>query len=337
MTRLVYFLFGLLTCAPAGAVEVTVKNDSLVNNASGAIVGDFAVGEAAAAWLTSPCNGNIRAVQVFWTSLSVGTPVSIEDSITIFRNGTFPNPGAIAEEVDGPVMNDGVMNEFRFLDENNTVPLNVPVTNNEIFVVSFKFGNPTDIAGGTPSIIRDTDGNQTGRNGLLAKIGANFIWFNSASFSIAGDWVIRAVVDCPAVVTNADVGVTMSTQPSLYLPGAALTYTITASNVGPAAATNTSIVDIFPAGYSVTSWSCVATGGASCTSGGSGNITQSVSLPASGQVVYTVSGNVGVGTTGTLSNSATAVVGSPATDPVGVNNTATLLTGPDRIFMDGFQ
>jgi uncharacterized repeat protein (TIGR01451 family) len=337
MTRSFYFLSGLLICASAGGVEVTVKNDSLVNNASGSIVGDFAIGEAAAAWLTSPCNGNIRAVQVFWTSTSVGTPVSIEDSITIFRNGTFPIPGAVAQTVNGPVMNDGVLNEFRFLDENNTVPLIVAVSTNETFVVSFKFGNPTSIASGTPSVIRDTDGNQTGRNGLLAKVGATFTWFNSSTLGVGGDWVIRAVVDCPTVVTNADVGVTMSSQPTLYLPGAALNYTISVSNSGPAAAVNTSIVDIFPSGYTASSWNCVASGGASCTSGGSGNITQNVSLPASGQVVYTVTGNVSAGTTGTLSNSATAVVGSPATDPVGSNNTITLQTVPDRIFADGFQ
>jgi len=46
------------------AAEQTVKNDSLTNLSSAVIVQGFSSGEKAACWLTSPCNGDLRAVQI---------------------------------------------------------------------------------------------------------------------------------------------------------------------------------------------------------------------------------------------------------------------------------
>src|ERR1043166_3291307 len=91
----------VLTASILQANEVTVQNDSLANGGSGNIQAGFAAGESAAAWLTSPCAGNIVAVQVFWLSQSGGTTPSLEDSITISAAGTFPSPGtplAVLEE-----------------------------------------------------------------------------------------------------------------------------------------------------------------------------------------------------------------------------------------------
>ncbi|TDR45925.1 putative repeat protein (TIGR01451 family) [Tahibacter aquaticus] len=338
MNRKAIALVTALACTGAGAAEVTVKNDSLGDFDPGAIVWGFAPGEAAASWLTSPCNGNLRAVQVFWRSPNANSAVEIHDSITVFRGGTFPNPGAEAAVIGGPVLNDGVINQWRFLDENNTIPLNVPLSNGEVFVISFKFFTEP-LAGSGPSVVRDADGIQSNRNALLADFGGTFVWFNSATLGLTGDWVIRGVVDCPVVVQNADVAVNLSASLPLYSPGAPLDYTVTVSNAGPVAAANTSIVDIFPAGYTATSWTCSASGGASCTSGGSGNITQNVSLPSGSQVIYQVSGTVDAGTTGSLSNAATAVVGGSVTDPSPSNNTMSLLLLPesDRLFKDTFE
>lgn len=338
MKRSAIALAAVLACADVGAVETTVKNDSLGNNDPGAIVWGFVGGEAAASWLTSPCNGNLRAVQVFWRSPSGGSAFEIHDSVSIYRAGTFPTPGSEAAVILGPVLNDGVLNEWRYLDENNTIPLNVALTSGEVFVVSFKFFTEP-LAGSGPSLVRDADGIQANRNGLLAYLSGNFFWFNSATLGLTGDWVIRGVVDCPVVAQNADVSVALSASRALYLAGESLDYTITVSNSGPAAASATSIVDIFPAGYTATAWTCTASGGATCTSGGVGNITQNVSLPSGSQVVYQVSGNVAVGTTGTLSNAATAVVGGSVTDPSPSNNTASLALLPesDRLFKNGFE
>lgn len=337
MKHWVFALAAALSSTGVWAVEQTVRNDSLENGQSGVIIYGFAAGEAAASWLTSPCNGTIRAVQVFWTSPLANQAIEIHDSVKVFRAGTFPNPGVLAAEIGGPVLNDGVMNEWRYLDENNTVPLSVSVVQNEVFVVAFTYAAPP-ITNSSPSLVRDTNGIQSGRNALLAQIGASFIWFDSASLGLTGDWVIRAVVDCPSTPQTADVVVGMSANPPAYVPGGTLVYTITVANSGPASATAT-LVDVFPASYTGVGWICVASGGASCPASGSGNITHGVVLPPGGQVTYAVTGTIANGTSGSVSNSVTAVVGSPVTDPDTNNNTATLALqlDTDPIFADDFE
>lgn len=326
-------------CAPVAAVETTVRNDSLVDFGAAVVVGGFAPDEKAASWLTSPCNGAIRGVQVFWRSASGTSGQTIHLAIEIFRAGTFPTPGALAETIGGPVLTDGVLNEYRFLDENMAIPLNVPVSANETFVVSLQFD--TAVAAGFPSVVRDVDGNTAGRNALLADLGGSFVWFNSQTLGVNGDWVIRAVVDCPVVAMQAEVGAAMSAVPGQYLAGQNLAYTIVVNNAGPSASPSTTIVDVFPAQYLSPIWTCTPSGGANCNfSGtGTGNITQSVSLPVGGSVTYAVSGNVQPGFTGDLVNSVSAVVGGSVTDPNGANNTFTLTTLPftDAVFADGFE
>ena len=320
------------------AVEITVKNDSLVNLGTAVIVTGFVPGEKAAAWLTTPCTGNVRAVQIFWRSQAGTAASSIEQSIEILRAGTFPVPGALHTTVLGPVLNDGVLNEYRFVDENNTIPISVPVTAGETFVVAFEFGNaPPDGVG--PSVARDTDGIGAGRNGLLAVFGASTQWFNASTLGVTGDWIIRAVVDCPVVASNVDVSVSQSALPSAYTAGSALSYQIQISNAGPAASNSTSVVDIFPASFTGVSWSCNATGGASCPGAGTGNITTQVNLPAGGAVTFTAGGTISLGTTGVVGNTATVVVPGSVTDTNPNNNSNTLNISADTglLFSNGFE
>jgi uncharacterized repeat protein (TIGR01451 family) len=321
----------------ATGAEVTVKNDSLTAGGTGSVVAGFVPGEKAASWLTSPCAGNIRAAQIFWRSPSGTSANVIGAEIEISRAGTFPTPGTLADTIGGPVLTDGVINEYRYKDENNTIPLIVPVQQGETFVVSFTFDSAP--VAGDPSVVRDTDGIQSQRNGLCADFGgASCTWFDSSTLGVTGDWVIRAVIDCASVPVDANVSVAMTAQPQLYTPNAAFGYTITVANAGPANSPNTTVVDIFPAAYTGVTWTCTPSGGASCV-GGSGNITGNANLPSGSQVVYSVSGTVAPGTTGTLTNSATAVVNSPANDPSTTNNTATVNSASitDRIFANGFD
>ena len=317
---------------------MTVQNDSLTNFGSAIIEAGFVAGERGASWLTSPCDGNIVAVQIFWLSATGGTGQTLGDSIDIYRSGTFPTPGALAQAIEGPVLSDGAINEYRFLDENSTVPLIVPVTSNETFVVAYTFSeNPP---GSGPSLAVDSNGIVSGRNAIYAQLTpGNFFWLSSESFSVPGDWVIRAVVDCQAAGSSADVSASISTMPSLYTPGTSISHSMTIGNAGPGNAPSVIVVDAFPAAYTGTTWSCAASGGATCTSGGSGNISAVVNLPSGSHVTYTVNASVAPGTTGVLSNSVTAVVNTPATDPDGSNNTATANTAPlsDRIFASGFE
>lgn len=335
------FWFGLACTLGGGAsaAEVTVKNDSLTDFGSASIVWGFVAGEMAASWLTSPCDGNLVAVQIFWRSPSGTSAATIENAIHIYRSGTFPEPGALAQDIGGPVLNDNALNEWRYLDENNTLPLSVPVSANETVVVALEFAQAPQ-ANSDPSVVRDTDGNTPGRNTLYGDIGLGPNWYNSADLSINGDWVIRAVVNCQAGSTDADVGVTMSSSPSAYTAGSPLQYTIVVANAGPAAANGVTLVDTFPSAYQSPTWTCLASTGATCPAGSSGNIIGAANLPASGQITFTVNGTVAAGTTGTLSNSMTAVVNLPATDPDTGNNTGTLDLDPastDLIFKNGFD
>ena len=153
---------GLLTCGRLHAAEVTVKNDTFVSGGPAAVQVGFIAGESAAAWLTAPCTGTIVAVQVAWLSQTGGTGQSLEESITIFSAGTFPTPGPVMMNssnnapaiLEGPVMTDGAMNEFRFMDDQNAIPLSVNVTQGQVFVVSFKFANSPSPSNG-PSVITD--------------------------------------------------------------------------------------------------------------------------------------------------------------------------------------
>jgi hypothetical protein len=90
-------------------------------------------------------------------------------------------------------MTDGALNEYRFLDKNLTQPIMVPVTAGQVFVVSFKFFNDPPPQG--PSVVTDTDGCQAGKNGIFAIPPGQ--WFSSCALGVSGDFVIRAVIDCP--------------------------------------------------------------------------------------------------------------------------------------------
>lgn len=322
----------------AAAVEITLKNDSLNNLGTAVIVTGFIPSEKAAAWLTTPCDGNVRAVQIFWRSQSGTAANTIEASVEISRAGTFPVPGMLHTAVLGPVLSDGVLNEYRFVDENNTIPINVPVTAGETFVVSFEFGNaPPDGIG--PSVARDNDGITAGRNGLFAVFGVSSQWFNASTLGVTGDWIIRAVVDCPVIASNVDVSVSQTAAPSAYTAGSALSYQITLSNAGPVASNGTSVVDIFPSALTGVSWTCSVSGGATCPASGTGNIATQINLPAGGAVSFTASGTIVAGTTGTVSNTATVVVPNNVTDTNPNNNSSTLNLSADNglLFGNGFE
>jgi len=186
----------LLLTAQAWAEEIVVKNDSIVDFGEAVIVGDFVEGEHAGARLTSPCDGTIVAVQILWLEGTPGHGQSLEEAIHIYDGATFPTPGTELETLVGPVMTPGYWNEFRYLDEAQTMPLLVPVTAGQNFYVTLEFYNPTDVGNGGPSVVRDVDGCQSGRNVLGGDIGAGWNWYDFCLL-ISGDIAIRAVIECP--------------------------------------------------------------------------------------------------------------------------------------------
>jgi len=178
--------------------EQVVQNDSLTGGDSATICPCFVQGEEAAVWLTSPCDGSIVAIQIFWRSLLGGAPVSLEDAIIVYEGGTFPNPGPIKDELLGPALLDGGLNEFRFTDENQTIPIDIPVQAGEEFVVSLAFFNDSTLSG--PSILFDTDGITPGANTVRVS-GGN--WVDAANLGVTGDWIIRVIVDCQSELVGS--------------------------------------------------------------------------------------------------------------------------------------
>jgi len=178
--------------------EFVVQNDSIVDFGTAVIVGDFVEGEMAGARLASPCNGTLVAVQILWLEGSPGHGESLENAIHIYDGTSFPTPGTELETLVGPVMTPGYWNEFRYLDEAQVFPLEVPVTEGQEITIALEFFNPTSVGTGGPSIVRDVDGCQDGRNVLGGNLGMGWDWYNFCML-LAGDVAIRMVIDCDGV------------------------------------------------------------------------------------------------------------------------------------------
>lgn len=176
----------LLLLAPAArAGEVVIQNDSVVDFGNVAIQVGFAADERAAAWLTATCSGDLTAVRILWLSILGDQPDVLHQAITISQPGTFPVPGTPEVELLGPVMVDGFFNEF-------VVVPPLPVTAGQTLVVDFQFLD--DPPGLGPSVVTDTNGCQTGKNGIFAIPPST--WFNACALGVSGDFAIRAVLDC---------------------------------------------------------------------------------------------------------------------------------------------
>jgi uncharacterized repeat protein (TIGR01451 family) len=133
----------------------------------------------------------------------------------------------------------------------------------------------------------------------------------------------NSATDTDLLAASADLAITKTDGVTTATPGGSVTYTITASNAGPSAATGSTVADTFPASLSC-STTCVGAGGGTCTAGPfAGNINDTVNLPAGGSVTYTSSCTVSSLATGSLSNTATVTAPGGVSDPSPGNNSAT--------------
>ncbi|GAA1956080.1 hypothetical protein GCM10009738_32510 [Kitasatospora viridis] len=116
--------------------------------------------------------------------------------------------------------------------------------------------------------------------------------------------------------TQVGLSITKTAAPTTYVPGQALTYTVTVRNAGPAPATNAAVRDALPSALSAFTWTCAAGANSSCgTASGTGSLDTTATIAASDSVTYTITGTVPAGTTGTLSNTATVTRPTATTDP----------------------
>jgi len=132
----------------------------------------------------------------------------------------------------------------------------------------------------------------------------------------------NSATDTTTVVPVADLAITKDDGVTTAVPGMTVTYTIVASNAGPATATGASVADTFPAPLTCT-WTCVGAGGGTCAAGPvAGNIADSANLPAGATATYTAICTLSNAATGSLANTAT-ISGGGVTDPTPGNNSAT--------------
>jgi uncharacterized repeat protein (TIGR01451 family) len=141
-----------------------------------------------------------------------------------------------------------------------------------------------------------------------------------------------------SVATSNDVAIAVS-GPASVLEGDTINYTITVTNIGPAALTSPNsptVINNFPAGITGVTWTCAGSAGASCPASGTGNInTDALTLPLGGTVTFTVTGTVSTSPScapgGSLVNTGTADFSDTAQylDPDPSNNTASVTTAVD--------
>jgi uncharacterized repeat protein (TIGR01451 family) len=112
--------------------------------------------------------------------------------------------------------------------------------------------------------------------------------------------------------TDTDLSITKDDGSTIYTPGNDVTYTIVATNDGPAAVTGAQISDALPSGITNASWNCGAeTGGGTCgAASGVGGINTTADLPAGASVTYTLTLTVPSTFSGDLTN--TAIVSAPS-------------------------
>jgi len=110
----------LLNPAAARSAEVVISNDASVGGIPSTVANFFIAGERAASTLTSSCTGDVVAAQVYWVSQFGSAPDSTELELAFFAAASFPVPGPVLlnqgganARISGPVLSDGVMNEFR--------------------------------------------------------------------------------------------------------------------------------------------------------------------------------------------------------------------------------
>lgn len=181
------------------AQEIIVKNDAVVTNATPfVILNDFAIGDQAGARLVMPCDGRIVGVQVgLWGQFPAVLQLT-GTALHIFEDGTFPDPGAELATVVSPTLFSSplfqpTINEFRNLDAEATIPIDIPVVDGEAIIVTLEFANPTNVGIGGPNVVSDIDGCTTEGNVFFLSNSSTWV---DACLAIGGDLVFRLIVVC---------------------------------------------------------------------------------------------------------------------------------------------
>ncbi len=156
----------------------------------------FAAHEQAGVVFTAPESDyplEVLRVGIAWGSQSGGTPASLERALHVYAGG-LPNPGSPVFTLEGPVLNDGAINQFDL----EPLPGSIVIPSGP-FTVALEF--QTSNAGNTfaPSTVHDGNGCQAGKNAVFAIPGG---WNDACTLGVSGDWVFF-VVYRPCVGTTS--------------------------------------------------------------------------------------------------------------------------------------
>ncbi|MBL8859416.1 MAG: hypothetical protein JNL28_12970 [Planctomycetes bacterium] len=134
----------------------------------------------------------ITKIAFGWYSQAGGQGATIEDSINIYANGPFPNPGALIMSLGAPQLTDGALNEF-------DVTANNIVVNTPGFYVTLRFFNTNDGSvvppATAPTMVSDSpiDGCTANRN-VVKTVSPFAGWFNFCAPIFpggSGDWMMH--------------------------------------------------------------------------------------------------------------------------------------------------
>ena len=104
------------------------------------------------------------------------------------------------------------------------------------------------------------------------------------------------------IAARADIGVVKKASSPTYLPGQAITYTITMRNAGPDPVIGARVRDLLPSALRGFRWTCSAVGGACAQFGGTGDIDALVDLGVGGRATFALTGTIPAGTSGPILN-----------------------------------
>jgi hypothetical protein len=191
-----FFLCGTKPAAAGCPQETTIQNFTGVGRVTCPC---FVAHEQAGVVLSAPASDyplEVLRVGIAWGSQFGGTPSSLEQAIHIYSGG-LPNPGSPIFSLDGPVLNDGAINQFDL----EPLPGQV-IINSGPFAVTLEFrtANAGDIF--KPSVVHDNNGCQPGKNVVFATPGG---WSDACALGVSGDWVFFVVYrPCVSTTTVSD-------------------------------------------------------------------------------------------------------------------------------------
>ena len=134
----------------------------------------------------------------------------------------------------------------------------------------------------------------------------------------------NSATDTTSLTPQADLRITKTDGATTSIPGQGVSYTITATNLGPSNVVGATISDTLPAAFTGATWTCAAAVGASCApASGTGNVNVLSDVPIGGTVTITIAASIDPGATGLLTNTATIAAPVGVTEVSPADNSAT--------------